>query len=51
MGMAQIWFTGPIGKLCGDPLFGGDVGFELAFFFTAISYVVFRTIERNHFKR
>lgn len=51
MGMAQVWFIGPIGKLCGGPLFGGDVGFELAFTFTVISYVALRAVERNHFKR
>ena len=50
LGMAQIWFTGPIGKLCGAA-FGGDVGFELAFCFATISYLVLRTIEKSYFKR
>ena len=44
------WYTGPIGKLCGTK-FGGDVGFELAFAFTATSYCVLRTIEKSYFKR
>lgn len=50
MGMAQVWFVGPIGKLCGTE-FGGDIGFELAFFFTAISYFVLRKIEYRYFLR
>lgn len=51
MGMSQTWFLGPIGKLIGDPKFGGDIGFELAFGFTAITYFVFRKIELKHFGR
>ncbi|KAI2630395.1 purine-cytosine permease [Hypomontagnella submonticulosa] len=51
LGMAQKWFTGPIGALCGAPPFGGDVGFELAFSFAAVSYVVLRTVERAAFGR
>jgi NCS1 nucleoside transporter family len=50
LGMAQVWFTGPIGKLCGTQ-YGGDVGFELAFTFAAISYIVLRTLELKHFGR
>lgn len=50
LGMAQVWFTGPIGKLCGAD-FGGDVGFELAFCFSTISYLVLRPIEKSYFKR
>ncbi|KAH8813146.1 purine-cytosine permease-like protein [Xylogone sp. PMI_703] len=50
LGMAQVWFTGPIGKLCGTE-FGGDVGFELAFSFAAISFIVLRSIEKSYFKR
>jgi len=50
LGMAQVWFTGPIGKLCGTE-FGGDVGFELAFSFAAISYIVLRTFEKRYFGR
>jgi len=50
LGMAQVWFTGPIGKLCGTE-YGGDVGFELAFAFSAISYIVLRYFEKKHFGR
>ena len=51
MGMAQVWFVGPIGKLIGNPKFGGDLGFELAFTFSAISYFCLRTIEKRIMKR
>lgn len=50
LGMAQVWFTGPIGKLCGTT-YGGDVGFELAFGFAATSYTVLRYFEKKHFGR
>ncbi|KAI4862812.1 permease for cytosine/purines, uracil, thiamine, allantoin-domain-containing protein [Hypoxylon rubiginosum] len=50
LGMSQTWYTGPIGKLCGAA-FGGDVGFELAFSFTALSYLAFRAVEKAGFKR
>ena len=50
LGMAQVWFTGPIGALCGAE-FGGDVGFELAFAFSTTSYIVMRTVEKSYFKR
>jgi len=50
MGMSQVWFIGPIGKHIGGP-YGGDIGFELAFAFTAISYLVLRKIELKHFRR
>ncbi|KAH8679925.1 permease for cytosine/purines, uracil, thiamine, allantoin-domain-containing protein [Tricladium varicosporioides] len=50
LGMAQVWFTGPIGKLCGAK-YGGDVGFELAFSFSAISFCFLRYFEKKHFGR
>jgi len=50
LGMAQVWFTGPIGKLCGAE-FGGDVGFELAFVFAFTSYSILRYFEKKHFGR
>lgn len=50
LGMAQVWFTGPIGKLCGTE-FGGDVGFELAFGFSSVSYITMRYFEKRHFGR
>jgi purine-cytosine permease-like protein len=37
--MEQVWWTGPIGKKT------GDIGFELAFFVTALVYPVMRMIE------
>lgn len=49
--MAQVWWIGPIGKKVGLPEYGGDVGFELAFAFTAISYVVMRFFEKRAFGR
>ncbi|KAL9618912.1 MAG: hypothetical protein Q9160_006437 [Pyrenula sp. 1 TL-2023] len=51
MGMAQVWYLSPIGKLIGSPKYGGDIGFELAFTFSSISYVVFRYFELKHFGR
>ncbi|OTA99396.1 hypothetical protein M426DRAFT_325155 [Hypoxylon sp. CI-4A] len=51
LGMAQEWFTGPIGRLCGASPFGGDVGFELAFAFAAVSYAALRSVEKAYFRR
>ncbi|KAI0810287.1 purine-cytosine permease [Xylaria sp. FL0064] len=50
LGTAQTWYTGPIGRLCGAD-FGGDVGFELAFSFTVVTYVGSRSLERWYFSR
>jgi len=49
LGMAQENFTGPIGKLCG--VNGGDIGFELAFGFAAVSFCILRYFEKKHFGR
>ena len=51
MGMAQVWFIGPIGRKIGTPGYGGDVGFELAFAFSAIAMFVLRGFEKKHFGR
>ncbi|KAK4193441.1 purine-cytosine permease [Podospora australis] len=51
LGMSQIWFTGPISKLCGDGTNGGDVGAILGFGMSSLSYLVFRTAEKNYFRR
>ncbi|KAI9872000.1 MAG: purine-cytosine permease [Pleopsidium flavum] len=51
MGMAQVWFIGPIGQHIGTPGYGGDIGFELAFAFSLISYIGLRTLEVKHFGR
>ena len=50
LGMAQTWFTGPIGKLCGTQ-YGGDIGFELAFSFSAVSFCILRYFEKAYFGR
>lgn len=51
MGMAQVWYIGPIGKLIGSPDYGGDVGFELAFAFASCTYIPFRYFEKKKFGR
>lgn len=50
MGMAQVWYIGPIGKLIGVG-YGGDIGFELAFAFAAVTYIPFRYFELKYFGR
>ncbi|KAF2023725.1 hypothetical protein EK21DRAFT_80214 [Setomelanomma holmii] len=40
-GMAQIWYTGPIGEKT------GDIGFEAAFAISALAYVPLRFLERR----
>ncbi|KAI1174081.1 purine-cytosine permease [Nemania sp. FL0916] len=50
LGTAQVWFIGPVGRLCGGD-FGGDVGFELAFGFTTITYLGLRSLETWYFGR
>ncbi|EEH34753.1 purine-cytosine permease FCY22 [Paracoccidioides lutzii Pb01] len=49
VGMSQRWLVGPIAKKISTS--GGDIGFELAFGFTLVSFMVFRTAERSYFKR
>nr|POE99467.1 purine-cytosine permease fcyb [Quercus suber] len=39
-GMSQVWFVGPIALHAGMAPFGGDVGSELGFAFSAVSYIV-----------
>jgi len=51
MGMAQVWFIGPIGKKIGSPKYGGDVGFELAFAFAFLSHLFLRYFEKKQFGR
>ncbi|KAL3422163.1 Purine-cytosine permease fcyB 3 [Phlyctema vagabunda] len=50
LGMAQSWFIGPVGRLCGTE-YGGDLGFELGFSFSALSYGALRYFEKRHFGR
>ncbi|GAA5965402.1 hypothetical protein JCM21900_004784 [Sporobolomyces salmonicolor] len=47
LGMAQTWYVGVIGKLVGDPAYGGDMGFELAGAFAAVTYPPLRYLERR----
>jgi len=51
MGMAQPWFNGPIGRRIGLPGYGGDIGFPLAFAFSAVSYAGMRIVEKRMFRR
>ncbi|KAF3167091.1 purine-cytosine permease [Orbilia oligospora] len=50
LGMSQVYWMGPIARLCGGE-FGGDVGFELAFGFAAVTYVALRPLEKARFGR
>ncbi|KAJ4472412.1 permease for cytosine/purines, uracil, thiamine, allantoin-domain-containing protein [Lentinula lateritia] len=45
VGMAEVWYIGPIGILAGNPEFGGDLGFELAAIFAGVSYPFLRWLE------
>ena len=49
LGMAQVWFIGPIGAQF--PPYGGDLGPELAFVFAGTSYLILRPLERKYGKR
>ncbi|GAA5873523.1 hypothetical protein JCM8547_005611 [Rhodosporidiobolus lusitaniae] len=51
VGMGQTWYVGPIAKMIGDPEYGGDIGFELAAAFTAVTYPLFRYAEKKKFGR
>ncbi|KAA8650510.1 hypothetical protein EYZ11_003289 [Aspergillus tanneri] len=50
-GMSQTWWVGPIALNAGSAPSGGDVGFELAFGFAAVSYLVLRPVEMRIFGR
>lgn len=45
MGMWQTWFIGPIAKMIGNS--GADLGSELAFLFTIVTFVPLRWLERR----
>lgn len=51
LGMSQVWFVGPIALHAGEAPYGGDVGFELAFAFAAVTYLCVRPIEMKFFGR
>ncbi|WVQ98391.1 hypothetical protein IAU59_005514 [Kwoniella sp. CBS 9459] len=49
IGMAQVWYIGPVGKLFGE--YGGDLGFEMSAIVTAILYPPLRYLEYRIFRR
>ncbi|EIW69982.1 hypothetical protein TREMEDRAFT_38649 [Tremella mesenterica DSM 1558] len=53
LGMAQIWYIGPIGKKVGGTadIYGGDIGFELAAAFTGLMYPPLRWLELKYMRR
>ncbi|KAH7920367.1 hypothetical protein BV22DRAFT_1039941 [Leucogyrophana mollusca] len=44
VGMAEVWYIGPIGKMAGTA-YGADLGFELAAAFAAVTYPPLRALE------
>ncbi|KAH9844159.1 permease for cytosine/purines, uracil, thiamine, allantoin-domain-containing protein [Rhodofomes roseus] len=48
LGMAQTWYVGQIARHIGDPIYGGDIGFELSFAFTAVVFPPLRYIEKKY---
>ncbi|THH02634.1 hypothetical protein EW145_g6721 [Phellinidium pouzarii] len=48
LGMATQWYVGVLGRKIGDPEFGGDIGFELSFAFSALVYPIARYLERKY---
>lgn len=50
-GMAQVLYVGILGRKIGNPMFGGDIGFELAGSFTALTYPLFRYLELKYVGR
>jgi len=49
LGMAQTWYVGVLGRKIGNPVYGGDIGFELSGSFAAITYPIFRYYERQYY--
>ena len=49
VGLNQIWYQGPIAAKIG--MFGGDVGFELAFAFAFIGFNATRPLEKKYIGR
>ncbi|KAJ7486077.1 cytosine-purine permease [Mycena galericulata] len=47
VGMAEVWYIGPIGAKAGAE-FGADLGFELAATFSAITFPLLRWLEIRH---
>lgn len=44
VGMSEVWYTGPLGKMAGVA-YGADLGFELAAAFSAVTYPPLRALE------
>lgn len=51
LGTSRPGFIGPIGKLCGGPELGGDVGAEIAFAFSSVSFLALRAAEKSYLRR
>lgn len=51
LGMAQVWYVGPIAAKIGGGLGGGDIGFELAAIITSFVYPPLRYWEIKKFGR
>jgi NCS1 nucleoside transporter family len=51
VGMSQVWYVGVLAKKIGNPIFGGDIGFELAFGFAFTGYNLIRWYELKKFGR
>ncbi|KAL1970017.1 hypothetical protein VTN77DRAFT_6422 [Rasamsonia byssochlamydoides] len=49
VGMVETYYTGAIARMIGD--YGGDVGNELAFVFTIVSYIPLRKLELKYIGR
>ncbi|KAI9820760.1 MAG: hypothetical protein M1827_005130 [Pycnora praestabilis] len=49
LGMVQTWYVGVIAKMIGSE--GGDIGNQLAFVFTLMSYIPARYLERKYIGR
>ncbi|TFK56838.1 cytosine-purine permease [Heliocybe sulcata] len=45
VGMSEVWYTGPLGRDAGTPLYGADLGFELAAAFAAVTFLPLRYLE------
>ncbi|KAJ3058061.1 hypothetical protein HDU98_005830 [Podochytrium sp. JEL0797] len=50
LGMAEVWYTGVVALKISQP-FGGDVGFEMAFGFALVAYLILRTLEKSQMGR
>lgn len=49
LGMVTTWYNGPLARLIGDS--GGDIGNELAFVFTAVTFIPVRYLELKYVGR